>query len=101
MIRFIDSSPAFNVTTHEAMMRVREFIAERQYRKQFSSSRSSARPAHSSLSVGQLRAFLIELGRDFCYVGSEFPLQVGGRDFALDLLFFHRGLNCLLLQEAL
>jgi hypothetical protein len=35
------------------------------------------------------------LGRDFCFVGSEFPLQVGGRDFALDLLFFHRGLNCL------
>lgn len=35
------------------------------------------------------------MGRDFCFVGSEFPLQVGGRDFALDLLFFHRGLNCL------
>jgi predicted nuclease of restriction endonuclease-like (RecB) superfamily len=28
--------------------------------------------------LGQLRAFLIELGRDFCFVGSEFPLQVGG-----------------------
>jgi predicted nuclease of restriction endonuclease-like (RecB) superfamily len=49
--------------------------------------------------VDQLRAFLIELGRDFCYVGSEFPLQVGGRDFALDLLFFHRGLNCLVAIE--
>lgn len=43
----------------------------------------------------QLRDFLIELGRDFCFIGTEFPLQVGGRDFALDLLFFHRGLNCL------
>jgi len=43
----------------------------------------------------RLKEFLIELGRDFCYVGSEYPLQVGGRDFALDLLFFHRGLNCL------
>ena len=47
----------------------------------------------------QLRNFLIELGRDFCFVGSEFPLQVGGRDFALDLLFFHRGLNCLVAIE--
>ena len=47
----------------------------------------------------QLRAFLIELGRDFCFVGSEYPLQVGGRDFALDLLFFHRGLNCLVAIE--
>lgn len=43
----------------------------------------------------RLKEFLIELGRDFCFVGSEYPLQVGGRDFALDLLFFHRGLNCL------
>lgn len=49
--------------------------------------------------ITQLRNFLIELGRDFCFVGSEFPLQVGGRDFALDLLFFHRGLNCLVAIE--
>lgn len=47
----------------------------------------------------QLRDFLIELGRDFCFIGTEFPLQVGGRDFALDLLFFHRGLNCLVAFE--
>lgn len=49
--------------------------------------------------LAQLRRFLVELGRDFCFVGSEFPLQVGGRDFALDLLFFHRGLNCLVAIE--
>lgn len=42
-----------------------------------------------------LKDFPSELGRDFCFAGSEFPLQVGGRDFALHLLFFHRGLNCL------
>jgi len=47
----------------------------------------------------RLKDFLIELGRDFCFVGSEYPLQVGGRDFALDLLFFHRGLNCLVAIE--
>lgn len=47
----------------------------------------------------RLRDFLIELGRDFCFVGSQYPLQVGGRDFALDLLFFHRGLNCLVAIE--
>jgi predicted nuclease of restriction endonuclease-like (RecB) superfamily len=53
---------------------------------------------HSGL-LDHLRTFLIELGRDFCFVGSEFPVQVGGRDFALDLLFFHRGLNCLVATE--
>ena len=49
--------------------------------------------------VSQLKNFLIELGRDFCFVGAEYPLQVGGRDFALDLLLFHRGLNCLVAIE--
>lgn len=49
--------------------------------------------------LAQLRQFLLELGRDFCFVGSEYPLQVGKQDFALDLLFFHRGLNCLVAIE--
>ncbi|MGG7559038.1 PDDEXK nuclease domain-containing protein [Pseudomonas sp. ES3] len=49
--------------------------------------------------LARLKQFLIELGRDFCFVGSQYPLQVGGRDFALDLLFFHRGLNCLIAIE--
>ena len=49
--------------------------------------------------LAQLRDFLIELGRDFCFVGSEFPVQVGRQDFALDLLFFHRALNCLVAIE--
>jgi len=47
----------------------------------------------------KLKSFLVELGRNFCFVGSEFPVQVGNRDFALDLLFFHRGLNCLVAIE--
>jgi hypothetical protein len=45
--------------------------------------------------VAKLKDFLIELGRDFCFVGNHYTVQVGGRDFELDLLFFHRGLNCL------
>jgi len=49
--------------------------------------------------VRNLRLFLAELGRDFCFIGSEVPLQVGGKDFVLDLLFFHRGLSCLVAIE--
>ncbi len=49
--------------------------------------------------INRLKDFLIELGRDFCFVGSEYPVQVGRRDFSLDLLFFHRGLNCLVAIE--
>lgn len=53
---------------------------------------------HRSLLMN-LGRFLTELGRDFCYIGSEYPVQVGSQDFALDLLFFHRGLNCLVAIE--
>lgn len=53
---------------------------------------------HGAL-IRNLGRFLTELGRDFCYIGSEYPLQVGGQDFSLDLLFFHRGLNALVAIE--
>jgi predicted nuclease of restriction endonuclease-like (RecB) superfamily len=53
---------------------------------------------HQSL-LRNLSRFLAELGRDFCFAGSEVLLQVGGKDFALDLLFFHRGLACLVAIE--
>jgi len=49
--------------------------------------------------VEHLKDFLIELGRDFCFIGSYYPVQVGGRDFELDLLFFNRALNCLVAFE--
>ena len=45
--------------------------------------------------IAKLRRFLTELGRDFCFVGEQYILQVGGEDFRLDLLFFHRELQCL------
>lgn len=45
--------------------------------------------------VANLKQFLIKLGPDFCFAGEEFRLQVGGQDFSLDLLFYHRGLECL------
>lgn len=43
--------------------------------------------------------FLTESGRDFCFVGSRYPMQVGDQDFAVDLVFFHRGLQWLVAFE--
>lgn len=45
--------------------------------------------------MANLRQFLLELGGDFTFVGEKYRLQVGGRDFFVDLLFYHRGLTCL------
>lgn len=40
------------------------------------------------------RDFLLELGKGFAFVGSQHPLEVGGRDFFIDLLFYHLSLRC-------
>lgn len=41
-----------------------------------------------------LRAFLLELGLGFAFIGSQYHLEVGGQDFYLDLLFYHFRLRC-------
>lgn len=46
-----------------------------------------------------MKAFILELGSDFIFVGEEYRLQVGNQDFYLDLLFFHRGLAALVAFE--
>jgi len=47
----------------------------------------------------QMKQFILELGKDFLFIAEGFKLQVGGSDFYLDLLFFHRGLQCLVAFE--
>lgn len=44
--------------------------------------------------LDHLRQFLVELGVGFAFVGSQVPLEVGGEDFRLDLLFYHLKLRC-------
>ena len=49
--------------------------------------------------VTHLKEFFLEFGRDFCFVGEEYKLQVGMKDFFVDLLFYHRELRCLIAVE--
>ena len=46
-----------------------------------------------------LKKFVLEIGRDFTFVGEEYRVQVGDSDFYIDLLFYHRGLSCLVVFE--
>jgi len=39
--------------------------------------------------IEHLRDFLLELGVDFAFVGSQYPLEVGSEEFRIDLLFYH------------
>lgn len=49
--------------------------------------------------VHNLRKFLLEFGKDFCFVGEEYRRQVGNNDYFIDLLFYHRDLKCLVVIE--
>ncbi len=44
--------------------------------------------------LDHLRAFLLELGVGFAFVGSQYHLEVAGDDFFIDLLFYHLRLRC-------
>lgn len=49
--------------------------------------------------VTHISKFLIELGAGFAYVGRQVPLEIHGRDFFVDLLFYHLRLRCFVVVE--
>lgn len=46
-----------------------------------------------------LKNFVLEIGKDFSFIGNEYRVQVGNHDYYIDLLFYHRGLSCLVVFE--
>jgi predicted nuclease of restriction endonuclease-like (RecB) superfamily len=44
--------------------------------------------------VYHIRDFLLELGLGFAFLGSQYPLEVDGKEYRLDLLFYHIHLRC-------
>jgi predicted nuclease of restriction endonuclease-like (RecB) superfamily len=49
--------------------------------------------------VDHIQRFLLELGTGFAFVGRQVPLEVGDRDFRIDLLFYHLKLRCYVVVE--
>jgi predicted nuclease of restriction endonuclease-like (RecB) superfamily len=49
--------------------------------------------------IANLKKFILELGRDFAFVGEYYRVQVGGYDYYIDLVFFHRELRALVAIE--
>jgi len=49
--------------------------------------------------INHLRDFLLELGIGFAFVGSQYPLEVGGQEFRIDLLFYHLQLRAYVAVE--
>jgi len=49
--------------------------------------------------IEHITHFLLELGAGFAYMGKQYPIQVGERDFFIDLLFYHAQLHCYVVIE--
>ncbi len=49
--------------------------------------------------IKNLKDFILEIGKDFTFIGEEYRVQVGNHDYYIDLLFYHRGLSCLVAFE--
>lgn len=45
--------------------------------------------------VEKIKQFLLEMGKDFTYIGNEYTIEYNGKENRIDLLLFHRGLHCL------
>ena len=49
--------------------------------------------------IQNLKDFILEIGKDFTFIGEEYRVQVGNHDYYIDLLFYHRALSCLVAFE--
>lgn len=49
--------------------------------------------------IKDLQKFILEIGKGFTYMGNQYRLQVGNKDYHTDLLFYHRDLQCLVMFE--
>ncbi|MCU0568297.1 MAG: PDDEXK nuclease domain-containing protein [Oculatellaceae cyanobacterium Prado106] len=49
--------------------------------------------------IQHIREFLLELGVGFAFVGSQYPIQVSGKEYRLDLLFYHYRLHCFVVLD--
>lgn len=70
---------------------VMEFIGGKEYEHENSMKKAAL--------VKQMKNFILEFGKDFLFIDEEYRLQVGNSDFRIDLLFYHRELQCLVAFE--
>jgi predicted nuclease of restriction endonuclease-like (RecB) superfamily len=49
--------------------------------------------------VLNIRNFILQMGKGFCFIGNQYRLEVDGDEFFIDLLFFNRHLQCLVAFE--
>jgi predicted nuclease of restriction endonuclease-like (RecB) superfamily len=96
---FFERAMLVNQTLSPAVRKIHpkaEFIFKDNYVLDFLSlpSKFSEKNLRKAI-IKNLKKFILEFGKDFTFVGEEYRVQVGQKDFYIDLLFFHRDLQCL------
>jgi predicted nuclease of restriction endonuclease-like (RecB) superfamily len=49
--------------------------------------------------IGHIQKFLLELGEGFAFVGRQYKIEVSGKEYFIDLLFYHLKLRCYIVVE--
>lgn len=49
--------------------------------------------------VSKIKSFILELGKGFSFIGNQYRLEYNNKEYAVDMLFFHRGLRSLVAIE--
>ena len=49
--------------------------------------------------IAKIKAFILELGKGFSFIGNQYRLEYNGKEYFVDMLFFHRGLRSLVAIE--
>lgn len=77
-----------------------ESVFKDQYVLEFITGKES-KPENSfrNALIAKMKNLVLELGKDFLFIDQEYQLQVGNQDFRIDLLFYHRELQCLVAFE--
>jgi predicted nuclease of restriction endonuclease-like (RecB) superfamily len=98
--KYLLNQTSFDQTLPEALRNQAKLAVKDEYTFDFLELSSE----HSEFQLEQailkkIRAFLIEMGGNFAFIGNQYRLKVGTKEYSIDLLLFHRKLRCLVAIE--
>lgn len=90
----------FKATLPEAYSDLAEQTLKDPYNFDFLTIDKKAREREIELGLlSHIQKFLLELGQGFAFIGSQYPISVGNKDFFIDMLFYHITLRCFIVIE--
>ncbi|UBF30484.1 PDDEXK nuclease domain-containing protein (plasmid) [Kovacikia minuta CCNUW1] len=90
----------FNQTLPQPQSELAQQILRDPYNFDFLSLGNEAQERELEIAlIRHIREFLLEMGVGFAFVGSQYPIQVSGKEYRLDLLFYHFRLHCFVVVD--